>query len=293
MELWQAVLLGIIQGITEFLPVSSSGHLRVVEHFTGLSEPQTLFDVCLHLGTLLAVVLYFARDLLELAAAPVRAVRLLIDHRDWRRPARDPGVRGLWFLFLGSVPTAFIGYRLGGYLEGRSMSLLFVGSMFLVNSAVLFSSRLVTLPTPASRLNTGYVGMRFYDALLVGIVQGLSVTRGISRSGSTISAALMLGVDRQTAARFSFLLSVPAICGATLYSLTKYSPSGDADWVNFLAGAAVALVSGAICLKILMSVVRKGRLHRFGWYTLVLGLALVAWHYQGHRLDELWHTWMP
>lgn len=283
METWQAILLGVVQGVTEFLPVSSSGHLRVVEHFTGLKEPQTLFDVSLHVGTLVAVLLFFHRDIAMLAVAPFRALG--------RLPAlgraaftEDPGVRGVTFVVLGSVPTGFIGYYMGPWMEGQSGSIPFVACMFIVNSVVLLGSRYVKLPVGTRRMNRGFFGMRAYDAIVVGIIQGLSVTRGISRSGSTISAAMMMGVDRETAGKFSFLLSIPAICGALLFSLREFEVAPGTDMGHLWLGAAAALVSGILSLKVLMDLVRKGKLYAFGVYTLVLGLGLIVWHYYGHEL---------
>ncbi len=285
MEYWQAALFGLIQGLTEFLPVSSSGHLRVVEHFAGLLEPQTGFDVALHMGTLVAILLFFWRDVADLAAAPIRAARGLAAGQGWQAVSGDAGMRGLGLLFLASVPTGIIGYTLGPWLETRSMSLLFVGCAFLLNSFILFSSRWVTLNAGGPRLNTGFFGVRWPDALVVGIVQGLAVTRGVSRSGSTISAALVMGMDRDTAGRFSFLLSLPAVGGAALLSLAGEATSGaSVSLLPTLLGASVAFVSGLVALFWLMRMVRAGRLHRFGWYTLFLGMGLVLWHFQGEAL---------
>jgi undecaprenyl-diphosphatase len=162
--------------------------------------------------------------------------------------------------------------------------------MFLVNSLVLFSSRYLVMPMGATRLNTGFRGMRWHDALLIGIAQGLSVTRGISRSGSTISAALVLGVDRETAGRFSFLLSIPAILGATIVSTRTFEIPENFDWFACLVGIGAAMVSGAVCLHLLMRVVKRGKLHHFGWYTLLLGIGLLLWLQFGAELSTYWEA---
>lgn len=286
MDYWMAALFGAIQGLTEFLPVSSSGHLRVVEHFAGLTEPQTGFDIALHVGTLLSVLVFFHKDVADVALAPVRAVQGLLSGRGWQAVTEDPGMRGLWLLVLTSIPTAILGYKLGPWLEERSMSLLFVGCAFLVNSFILFSSRWFTLNAGGPRLNTGFLGVRWQDALVIGIVQGLAVTRGVSRSGSTISAALLMGMDRDTAGRYSFLAMLPAVGGAAMLTLAGGGATGSAavDILPTLLGAAVAFVMGILALLWLMRMVRAGRLHRFGWYTLFLGLGLVLWHFQGEAL---------
>ncbi len=272
--------------MTEFLPVSSSGHLRVVEHFSGLTEPQTTFDVSVHAATLLAVLLVFHKDVADFAAAPFRAVGYLVrgDGGGFKAVVRDPGVRGLFFVFAGSIPTGLIGYYAGPWFEGYSVSIQFVACMFIVNSFVLLGSRYVVLPNPAGRLNTGFTGMNLFDALLIGAVQGLAVIRGISRSGSTISTAMMLGMDRDTAGRFSFLLCIPAIVGATALSLRGGLEGGAVETTNVLVGGGVAFVTGLLALKALLKLVHKGQLHQFAWYTLFVGLGLLAWHRFGDHL---------
>jgi undecaprenyl-diphosphatase len=290
LDTWQAAVLGLIQGLTEFLPVSSSGHLRVGEHFFGLTEPQSFFDVGLHVGTLLVVMAYFWRDLLDFATAPLRVVGHLGQRHGWSEILQDPGLRGLGFVLLGTIPTGIIGLTLGPRLESAAMSLDFVAGMFLVNTVILFSTQYLALPLSGARLNTGFRGMRWWDAVVIGIVQGFSVTRGISRSGSTISAALIGGVDRETAGRFSFLLSMPAIAGATLLTARDTAIPVDYDWTPFAVGVGCAVVSGAVALKLLMTVVKRGQLHRFGWYTLFLGLLLLAGNHFGSELAVYWEA---
>ena len=244
MDWWQAALLGLIQGVTEFIPVSSSGHLRVVEQLTGLKEPQTQFDVALHVATLLAIVVFFRKDLWEIACAPFRVVHQMVSSHSLAPAREDAGFRGALLIAVGSVPTAFIGYYAGPFLEGLSVSLIFVALMFIVNAMILFASRAVVFPFAPARLNTGFHGMRFLDALLVGTVQGLSVTRGISRSGSTISVGIMSGVDRETAGRFSFLLSIPAIGGAAVFAMHGSRGVPAPPGGLLLLGAGLAFVSG-------------------------------------------------
>ena len=288
MEYWKAALLGLLQGVTEFIPVSSSGHLRVAEHFFGFTEPQTAVDVVLHLATLMAVVVFFRREVVQLARAPFAAIGMLVRGEGWTAVTHDQGVRGLWFVFLGSIPTAFLGYYLGKRFEAQASSIVFVACMFLVNTCVLLASRYVSFPLSRERMNRGFHGMRFFDALLIGIIQGFAVVRGISRSGSTIAMGIIIGVDRETAGRFSFLLSIPAICGATVFALREFESPPIAMAGPLLLGAAVAFVSGAIALAVLMKIVKKGKLHRFAWYTGALGTFLLLWHYYG---DELVHCW--
>ena len=290
MEYWQAALLGLVQGLTEFLPVSSSGHLRVMGYFAGMEEPQTLFDVGVHAGTLAAVVLFFHHDVARLAVAPFKSISRALSGEGWSAIAGDPDLRGVAFIVLGSVPTALIGFSLGEHLEGYAASIEFVAWMFIVNGCILHLSRLITAPFGGGRLNTGFLGMRWWDAVLIGTAQGLAVARGISRSGSTISTALVCGVDRDTAGRFSFLLSIPAIVGATAFSLRRYESAGDPEYVLVAIGAVTAMFTGAIALHYLMKLVRKGQFHHFGWYTLALGTALLLWHNYSEQLQTCWEA---
>jgi undecaprenyl-diphosphatase len=290
MEYWQAALLGLVQGLTEFLPVSSSGHLRTMSYFAGMEEPQTLFDVGVHAGTLATVLLFFHRDVGRLIVAPFNSMSQALSGGGWQSISRNPDLRGVAFIVLGSIPTALIGYSLGEYLEGYAASIEFVAWMFIVNGCVLHLSRLVTTPFGGSRLNTGFLGMRWWDAILIGTAQGFAVARGISRSGSTISAALICGVDRDTAGRFSFLLSIPAIVGATAFSLRKFESAGEPEYELIAIGALTAMITGAVALHYLMRLVRKGQFHHFGWYTLALGTALLVWHNFGDHLQTCWEA---
>lgn len=277
METWQALLYGVVQGITEFLPVSSSGHLRVVQHFTGISEPQTLYDLGLHAATLAAVMLFFWRDLADMAAAPFRIPKV-VKVRGWIGLAGDSGLRGVFFLGLASIPTGIIGFTLGKRLEGYAESLHFVAWAFVANAFVLFASKHVVLPLASkTRLNKGFLGIRWVDALVVGTFQGVAVVRGISRSGSTISAGLMMGLDRETAGRFAFLLAIPAIVGAEMVGISSAEEWPPVDWGMLATGCVAAFFTALASIKVLMHIVRQGSLHRFGWYTLLLGLGLLAW----------------
>jgi undecaprenyl-diphosphatase len=200
MTIFQALLLGVIQGLTEFLPVSSSGHLAIAQHYLpGFNQPGLLFDVLLHFGTMLAVVIYFRRELVRLALACFRT-----------GPEAETDRRILLLLVLASVPTAIIGLSFKDFFEQSFHNLPLIAVMLCVTGTLLFLSERLRKP---GRTEAGLTGA---DALLVGTVQGLAIIPGISRSGSTIATLLLKGVDGETAARFSFLLALPAVAGATL-----------------------------------------------------------------------------
>ena len=267
---WQAVFLGLIQGLTEFLPVSSSGHLAIAQSLLpGFRQPGILLDVLLHFGTLIAVLLYFYRDLKALAK------NLVSTESDY-----DPGASG-WRLIFGivaaSIPTAIIGLLLEERVEQWFESLPATGAGFL-GTAVLLA-----LGDWASRRNReGYPAMDPGpgQSLLIGVFQGLAVIPALSRSGATIGVGLLCGVDGVKAARFSFLLSIPAVAGATALTVLKHlddirvAESGEL-W-GYALGTVVAGVVGYLCIGLMMRVMKRSRLIYFAGYCALVGVAVLA-----------------
>lgn len=273
-----AIALAVLQGLAEFLPISSSGHLRILQELFGIDEPQTLFDVLLHLGTLVAVIWVY-RDLLwrmtrATLAALSRPAHLAASYRERR------DFRLFVLVCLGMVPTGLIALALGDTFEGWATSLSFVGAALLVNALMLaFLGRLLASrtrsPDPASHgLGLDELGWR--HALVIGTVQGFAVIRGISRSGSTITGGVLSGLRQDAAAAFSFLLSIPAILGALVLSLRDYQGDGSI-LVPGLVGALVAAVVGVIALRLLLSMLGKGRLGLFSGWCALVGLAAILW----------------
>lgn len=264
----ESILLGVVQGLTEFLPISSSGHLVLAQYFLGLHEPQVFFDVMLHLGTLGAVVAAYRRSLARLAVSAWRAAG---DPAFWRGPVAavraSPELRLIVFLFLGSVPTAAIGILFKEPLEAAFGSPRVVATMLLVTGALLQAPRL--------RPDRGQAGgeLSWWQALLVGTMQGLAIIPGISRSGSTISVALLAGVAAEEAAELSFLLSIPAILGAVVVKLRDAGAVAGPPAGVVVAGALSAFVVGYLSLVFLLLVLRKGRLSAFSWYCFAVGAA--------------------
>lgn len=255
MNLLNAIMLGLLQGVTEFLPVSSSGHLAIAQHFLpGFSQPGVLFDVLLHVATMGAVMLYFRRECTLLATAPFRRDEQALLYR-----------RLLWLLVLGSVPTAVIGLLFKDFFVGLFHNLTVVASMLMVTGTLLYvSERLRRGERKEDRLT-------WSDALLVGTVQGGAIIPGISRSGSTIAALLLKGVDGETAARFSFLLALPAIFGAALLSLGDMTAVATVELPGYLAGMLAAFVAGLLSIHLLLAVVRRRRLFAFALYCWLAG----------------------
>ena len=269
MTILEAVVLGIIQGITEFLPVSSSGHLALMQHFLGLKEPQVFFDVMLHLGTLGAVVIAYKQSIQELAGASFSA---LANPRFYRRPISaingSTDLKLIWYILLGSVPTGIIALAFKQQLEALFIKPTIVAVMLITTGVILQLPRL--------RRNTLYKDcpVRFWHSPLIGIAQGLAITPGISRSGATISLALLLGISPRQAARFSFLLSIPAILGAVFLKL-KDVVSISVDPMTIVVGTLMSFLVGYIALRILLAVLDRGKFSGFSYYCFAVGMAVL------------------
>jgi len=263
LNVWQSALLGALQGATEFLPVSSSGHLVLLREILGMGEVPLLFDVLLHLSTLAAVGVVFRRRLADLVAAGADWVRPPAR----RRAGRAADRRLLQLLLLATVATGGVGFvaqRLGVPREPRLVAL-----MLLATAALLVAARVLrgaALPRPHWR-------PRWPWALLVGVVQGVAVLPGISRSGATIAAGVVAGADRELAAEFSFLAAIPAIVGALAVSLPEAAALGAATSATAIAcGLVASFAVGWLALTLLLRIVRRGRLHLFALYLVPVGL---------------------
>lgn len=260
-----ALVLGIVQGATEYLPISSSGHLVIAQHLVGLEEPALFFDIVLHVGTLLAVVWYYRKDLLRLIRETFSGLRTVVSGDSWRKAFElHHGFRFALLIVLGTVPTAMIGLAFEERFESMFGSVRMVGVMLIVTGLVLLLTRRVG----AGGRDTAELTWR--DALIIGVVQGLAITPGISRSGVTIGAALLLGIERETAARYSFLLSIPSILGALLHRLNDTDDG--VGLTALIVGFTAAAITGYLCLALLVQLVKKGRLAWFAPYCLAVGL---------------------
>ena len=250
----------MVQGLTEFLPVSSSAHLVFFQSVLGLKEPQVFFDVVLHLGTLLAVIAFFRNEI-------VRMVRDL--PKGFKGRTEVPGsTKLLFWIILASIPTGLIGFLLKDWFESLFSQPKTVGVMLLITGLALWLTRY--------RKGEGRAleRMRWMDALVIGMAQGVAIIPGISRSGATISSGLFLGLERELSGRFSFLLSVPAILGATLLEFQKIESPSEI-WA-YLAGATVAFGVGLVALKVLMKIVRSGTLFKFAYYCWAMGMVMIV-----------------
>jgi undecaprenyl-diphosphatase len=267
---WEAIVLGIIQGLTEFLPVSSSGHLALAQYFFGITEPQLFFDIMLHVGTLGAIIVVFRRDIRDVFAAIVG--REPASHRMTRKSGRIFA----WLIVVGSVPTVIIALLFSMFVEKLFVIPLFVSVMLFTTGVILwlsgrFGPIFQPLPPNSNELAARSTrDLNVISALIIGAAQGIATLPGISRSGATISVALMRGVDREEAARYSLLLSVPAILGAVLLELKDIASIDISVW-TIIAGAVVAFVVGYVAIKVLLRTLRRGEFSRFAYYCWGIG----------------------
>ena len=260
----KALVLGLIQGLTEFLPVSSSGHLVLAQHLLGLKQALLLFDIVVHLGTLAAVIVFVHREIGQIIRAGLRVPWL-----SWRGLARswreEIYFRLLVLIALGAVSTGLIGLIFKDPLTSLFASPTVVGWALIATGCFLAATRFV----PPGRLDLGRLTPG--RALILGAVQGAAIIPGISRSGATISAGLFLGLEREAAARFSFLLFLPAIIGALALELSGSTGPGPGLSAVFI-GFGAAAVSGYLALMLLMRLLAAGRFHLFAPYCFGVGL---------------------
>lgn len=260
MTLLEALVLGIVQGATEFLPISSSGHLVLVPWLLGWSKPGLAFSALLHWGTVLAVLVVFHRDLYRLLVAGLTSLRT--------RSLEDPQARVAWWIVLGTIPAAIIGYLFQDFFETLFSKPTIVAIFLLITSIVLWTSERV------GAQNRTTEGMSWLDALLVGLAQAAAIAPGISRSGVTISAGLLLGVKRASAARFSFLLMVPATLGAGILSLIELASEGVlvSDLPLLAIGFLAAAITGYLAIRWLLVYLTRRPLTIFALYCASVGL---------------------
>ncbi len=267
MNIFESIILGLIQGLTEFLPVSSSGHLVLGGAVFGLEAGDITFEVLLHLATFLAVIVFFFKEILGIFSAPFR----YLFSRQHRLEATAE-TRYFLLIVIGTIPAVLVGFFLKDHIERIFDSVIITGIMLLVTSLILF---LTIFARPSRR------DLKLRDSIFIGIAQAVAILPGISRSGSTISAGMFLGVDKGVAFNFSFLLSLPAIFGASLLKINDAHQAGtlSENLLIYLPGIIMAFISGYVSLVVLRRIVVAGKFAYFGIYTLILGiLAIIFSH---------------
>ena len=273
MSLLSSILLGLIQGLAEFLPISSSGHLAIAEHFLGQAGvPATpdFFDVLLHLGTLVAVFAAYWQDIRDMIVELIDGVRDLV--RGTTPNPIPPARRMILLIIVGTLPL-FVVLPVKDLVEGLSGNIYFVAGALIVTGFLLFASDRVKKGRKTER------SAKLLDVLLVGIAQAIATCPGISRSGTTITTGCFVGFDRKFAVRFSFLLSIPAVLGANILTLKDAIQENSiivSDIPVYLVGVAVAAVVGYICIRLLKMIADKGKFGWFAYYCWAVGLIVLA-----------------
>lgn len=266
LELIKAIILGAVQGLTEFLPVSSSGHLVIGSELLHFQEQGVVFDVCLHLGTLLSVFLVFRTELIAMVKAPFQ----------YFSGSTDPDVRRFFFwdvyVILATLPAVVVGLFFKNYVEAFFGSTVIAYCMLVITGSIMILTQYV--PERTQSLN-------WWKSTLVGCAQALAIMPGLSRSGSTIFAGMLLGIPRETIARFSFIMSIPAIVGAAVLQMSDFfqNPPTSDTATSLIAGMVMSAVAGYLAIKLLLDVIRKNRLHWFGYYCLLLSSVGLMYHF--------------
>ncbi len=277
----ESIILGFVQGATEFIPVSSSAHLIIVPWLLGWTDPALTslpFDVALHLGTLAAVLAFFAKDW-------VRLIRAFFQSILQRRIGADPDRRLIWLLILGTIPGAVAGFLFEGAIDdlfhkpGVPIS---PAAMLVMAAIVAAFGAILLLADRIARHTQGMESLTLAQTILIGLSQALAIFPGVSRSGSTIAAGLALGLTRNDAARFSFLLSAPIIAGAGLkslwdvYSSMKAGTLSNTELLLFPIGFLAAAVSGYLCIRFLLNYLQKRNIDVFVFYRWGLAIVIAA-----------------
>ncbi|HEY98248.1 MAG TPA: undecaprenyl-diphosphatase UppP [Dehalococcoidia bacterium] len=265
MTLIRAFILGIVQGLTEFLPISSSGHLVLLPAALGWDSPTLVFDATVHLATLIAVIAVFWRDVGTLIVAWWKGLW------GWQ-PMKTVESRIAWWIVVGTIP----GVLAGVFLESTFES--FFSEPRAVGGFLLATALLLVLADILGRYRRGFTDITWWDGLIIGIGQAASISPGLSRSGTTISVGVFCGLSREAAARFSFILAIPIILGAGLANLVELFESGNvsAEAPALVMGFFTAAISGYAAIRFLLAYLRKRRLYPFAIYCVLIGILAIA-----------------
>lgn len=292
MEFWKAIVMGIIQGVAEFLPISSSGHLAIFKHILNIQlDTGLLFDVMLHFGTLLAVFVCFWKDIRKLVVEGCGILKdffINIGHLIYNLKARDQKKeikkvvntayrKFVMMILISTIPTGILGVLLSSTIEKASAGILVPGICLLVTGGLLliadYTKKGIKRPNQIS----------YGEAGIVGIAQGVATLPGLSRSGTTITACLLCGFDKNFAVKYSFIMSIPAILGAMVLEIKDFAAIKvtSLDIVNYAMGTMIAAVVGYICIKTMLVVVRGKKFFYFALYCFLVGTIAIVWNFAG------------
>lgn len=261
MSYWEAIILGVVQGVTEFLPISSSAHISIVGQLFGTGDPGAAFTAISQIGTELAVVVFFFKDC-------VRIIKQWCLSLVGKVPRNDPEARLGWLVIIGSVPIAVLGYTLRDLIENDLRNLWITATMLLVFSFVIYAADKMASHVREMRQ------MTWRDGIVLGFAQAMALVPGVSRSGGTIAVGLFLGFTRQDAARYAFLLAIPAVFGSGFYSLTRLEDQDAAAWGPTFVATAIAFVIALAVIAWFMKFISRNTFTPFVIYRICLALVL-------------------
>ena len=269
MDIIQAIIIGLVQGLTEFLPVSSSAHLIFAQQALGVGDVGLAFDVLMHVGTLVAVIVYFFNDIVNMIKGFLLSLVDLKDGNFIGELKKDPYKKLAWLTILATIPIGIVGVLFNDIVESMFMGLTVPAFLLLITGCLLYVSQ---------RMNSGRIDVRnisLKEALIMGCGQALAILPGLSRSGTTIAAGLFAGLDKEFAAKFSFILSIPAILGAAVFQLKDLS-GGSIEIGACIAGFIVAAISGYLAISFLLKIVREKSLDIFAYYCWIVGIIVLV-----------------
>jgi undecaprenyl-diphosphatase len=275
MSWFESLVLGLVQGLTEFLPVSSSAHLRLTAAFAGWTDPGAAFTAITQIGTEAAVLIYFRKDIADILSAWSRS---LVD----KERRHDPDARTGWLVIVGSIPIGVLGVTLKDQIEGPFRDLRVTATMLIAMGVVLgVADRLAARDEKGGRHRAPkqrktLENLNIKDGLIYGVCQAMALIPGVSRSGATISGGLFLGYRREAAARYSFLLAVPAVLASGVFELKDAAEGGHVAWGPTLFATVIAFVSGYVVISWFMKFISSKSFMPFVWYRIALGLAIIA-----------------
>ena len=278
MSLLEAIVLGLIQGLTEFLPISSTGHLTVTGKLMGLISEQnpehwTAFMAVIQLGTLFAVLLYFWKDLVNIAVSFLK--ENLISRKSFKNQSENSKLG--WYILIGSVPVFIIGMLFKDFIEGTFTKSLYVIAISLIALGIILAAA-----EKLGKFTRGMEKITWKDSLIIGFAQALALIPGSSRSGTTITAGLFLGLKRETAARFSFLLSIPAVFGSGLLEFYHEAKNLDqSGYVLLIVATMVSAISGYLAISFLLNFLKKNSTYIFVIYRILIGVTILIFLYSG------------
>ena len=268
MDIIQGIIIGIVQGLTEFLPVSSSAHLVFIQNILGV-ESSLAFDTFLHLGTLLAVLWFFRADIIKMITSWIDSIQDIIQGRFKEGFYADPYKRLAWYVILATIPVGFVGVFFEDAVDSLFAGALYVPAFFLfVTGTILYLSQRMTSG------NINYDNITAKESLWMGLGQACAILPGLSRSGTTIAAGLTIGLDKEFAAKFSFILSIPAIFGAFVFQLKDIGSSLDVNFLPVILGFAAAFIAGYAAIKWMLNLIQKRSLDIFAYYCWIVGIVV-------------------